>query len=282
MRLGIDHQGRPGVRRRKSREVLSGVACAQPVAGSLEGIIDASEGSYTPGTELVIAVGSDGHREIVTARRPGRGRRSERVHGSARSATVAQVVQGRRFELPPTAFWQSHVAAPEYYTAQIARLLAQVIDTRQLTRGSAVGWDLYGGVGLFVPALAEALGADAQIHTVDSSPSALLRAQPALQEFRFVPHKGRVEEVISRLPSPHAVVLDPPRQGAGAQVVSMVAEACPQAVVHVGCDPATLARDLASWRSHGYTVESLTVVDAFPGTHHCEVLALLQPGIELR
>ena len=57
---------------------------------------------------------------------------------------------------------------------------------------------------------------------------------------------------------------------------TQAASASPGAVVHVGCDPATFARDLATWREQGYAVRRLAVINAFPGTHHMEALALLE------
>ena len=70
-------------------------------------------------------------------------------------------------------------------------------------------------------------------------------------------------------------MLDPPRTGAGADVVSAIAQRDPQRVIHIGCDPATLARDLAAWGDSGYVVERMALVDAFPMTHHFEVLVSL-------
>ncbi len=49
-----------------------------------------------------------------------------------------------------------------------------------------------------------------------------------------------------------AVVLDPPRSGAGREVVEAVAGLRPQTVVYVACDPVALARDLAVFQAFGY------------------------------
>jgi len=73
------------------------------------------------------------------------------------------------------------------------------------------------------------------------------------------------------------VVLDPPRTGAGKQVVSAVCNAGPRAVSYVACDPAALARDIAFFAEHGFRLEALRAFDLFPFTHHVECVALLQP-----
>jgi tRNA/tmRNA/rRNA uracil-C5-methylase (TrmA/RlmC/RlmD family) len=83
-----------------------------------------------------------------------------------------------------------------------------------------------------------------------------------------------VEKALAYLPSADVVVLDPPRVGAGQDVVSAIAKKAPPAVIHIGCDPATFARDAHAWVSNGYTLEKLTVFNAFPGTHHMETIGL--------
>ena len=73
------------------------------------------------------------------------------------------------------------------------------------------------------------------------------------------------------------VVLDPPRTGAGAAVVTAIASARPRAVAYVACDPVALARDLATFREHGLVLDELVALDLFPTTHHVECVATLAP-----
>lgn len=72
------------------------------------------------------------------------------------------------------------------------------------------------------------------------------------------------------------VVLDPPRAGAGKEVVGAVTASGPTRIIHVGCDPAAFARDLGLYRAAGYQLADLRAFDAFPATHHVECLALLE------
>jgi tRNA/tmRNA/rRNA uracil-C5-methylase (TrmA/RlmC/RlmD family) len=46
----------------------------------------------------------------------------------------------------------------------------------------------------------------------------------------------------------------------------------------VACDPAALARDLASFRQFGLQLAVLQAFDLFPMTHHVECVALLVRG----
>jgi tRNA/tmRNA/rRNA uracil-C5-methylase (TrmA/RlmC/RlmD family) len=71
------------------------------------------------------------------------------------------------------------------------------------------------------------------------------------------------------------VVLDPPRSGAGRDVIDLLAAAEVPRVIHIGCEAASFARDVGLYTGHGYTVEDLRVFDSFPLTHHIECVAVL-------
>jgi tRNA/tmRNA/rRNA uracil-C5-methylase (TrmA/RlmC/RlmD family) len=74
------------------------------------------------------------------------------------------------------------------------------------------------------------------------------------------------------------VVLDPPRAGAGRDVVAAIVARNPRAVAYVACDPAAFARDVATFRERGWRLEALRGFDAFPMTHHVELVGLLTPA----
>lgn len=76
---------------------------------------------------------------------------------------------------------------------------------------------------------------------------------------------------------PDVVILDPPRKGCDADLISTVCNSfAPERVVYVSCDPATLARDLKLFKEQGYETLSAVPVDMFPRTAHVETVALLE------
>lgn len=197
------------------------------------------------------------------------------------------------WRLPAHTFWQGHRAAAEAY----ARWVDAVIPPS--TSDAATGWDLYGGSGVFSAVLA---GKVAEVACVDVASAATQVGESALREagiksVRFVDadvaralptlaedvagapgesgESANVEATDPHGRELHAVVLDPPRTGAGVDVVRAIAQCSPRHVVHIGCDPATAARDLAAWVQQGYRIERIAAVDAFGLTHHVEVLAYL-------
>ena len=52
----------------------------------------------------------------------------------------------------------------------------------------------------------------------------------------------------------------------------------PRAIAYVACDPAALARDVATAVECGYELADVVAYDAFPMTHHVETIALLLPA----
>ncbi|MGO3328478.1 class I SAM-dependent RNA methyltransferase [Gordonia sp. (in: high G+C Gram-positive bacteria)] len=287
-RLAVGADGTVGLRGRKSADLVT-VPCAAPVPGLLDGV--AALGG-APGTELVLAVGSDGRRHIAELAAPtrahkrGRGRdrrgRAQRARSARTAPRAVRAIEGdghvdyavgdRTWSIPVTGFWQAHRNAPAVYSAAAADLLDAVG-----VSGDVHLWDLYGGAGVFTAALCGAgrgftvSGSD----IVDTDPSALAAAERTLADEPVLTHRGPVATTVADLEHPDVVVSDPPRSGAGADVVDAIVAASPTAVVHVGCDAASFARDLGRFAVQGYRVREWRGFEAFPMTHHVEAMAVL-------
>jgi tRNA/tmRNA/rRNA uracil-C5-methylase (TrmA/RlmC/RlmD family) len=121
-------------------------------------------------------------------------------------------------------------------------------------RPEAQHLDLYGGVGLFAATIA-ARRPRTRVTTVESDP----RRPSTRGEPRRVGRCARRDRAHRPLPRAAAraggrrerarlgrgvTLLDPPRAGAGREVVDAVAALAPASVVYVACDPVALARDL--------------------------------------
>ena len=86
---------------------------------------------------------------------------------------------------------------------------------------------------------------------------------------------GRVEDSVAKLAKDawDVVVLDPPRQGCPAAVLSAVFEQIqPARVVYVSCNPDALAEELPGILKTGYRVSRVQPVDMFPHTDHIETV----------
>jgi tRNA/tmRNA/rRNA uracil-C5-methylase (TrmA/RlmC/RlmD family) len=172
------------------------------------------------------------------------------------------------FAVAPDGFWQSHVAAPRVLVETVLSMLRPEPGERVL--------DLFAGVGLFSAFLADAVGPSGRVVAVEGSRTACADARKNLPPGVVVAH-GSVDRVLgSSYDEPFdLVVLDPPREGARRAVVEEVADRAPRAVAYVACDPAALARDLATFADLGYRLTALRAFDLFPMTHHVECVAHL-------
>jgi tRNA/tmRNA/rRNA uracil-C5-methylase (TrmA/RlmC/RlmD family) len=183
---------------------------------------------------------------------------------------IHEVVNDRRFAVDATGFWQVHPRAASVLDAALYGLLDGHVDDR------ATHFDLYGGVGLFAATLADLGGED--IVTVESSARATQHAAENLAPLTVNAVTARVDRFLATRSGggrSGAVVLDPPRAGAGRQVVEAVHALAPEAIAYVACDPVALARDLGTFRGLGWNVDRLRGFDLFPHSHHFEVVALL-------
>ncbi len=166
---------------------------------------------------------------------------------------------------PPGAFLQ---ATAEGEAALVARV-------RALLAGSARIADLFAGCGTFTLPLAER----AEVHAVegDAAMTGALDAgwrrakglKRVTTEARDLFRRPLDPAELSRF---DAVVIDPPRQGAAAQIAALVQARVPR-IAHVSCNPATFARDAAVLVAAGYRMGPVTVVDQFRWSPHVELVA---------
>jgi len=269
--LVADRDGRAGMHRFRSHDVVP--LTSMPLASAGLDVEALLARRWTPGARLtaVAPVGGDAQLLLLdglpfTDRGPGR-------RPTARRAVreVAQVA-GRtyRWRVAGDGFWQVHRAAPT--------VLAQAVVDAVGERPGATVVDLYSGAGLFTVPLADLVGPQGTVVAVEGDERAVKDARRNVHEHPQVAlHLGPVAAVLASgaIPRADVVVLDPPRVGAGRAVIDAVVGLEPERLVYVACDPAALARDLASLAGHGYALSSLRALDLFPMTHHVECIAVV-------
>jgi len=266
-RVGV-RGGRAGFRARRSDDVVALESClvAHPL---LEELI--VEGDYGDADEVVLRVGArTGERLAHVAPRVGRVRLPDDVavvgedeRAAGRTAWIHEEVAGRRFRISAGSFFQTR---PDGAEALVHEVRAAV--TRHHPDGVGHLVDVGAGVGLF-----SALVPAARVTAVERNRSAAADARANLDAERCLVVEAGVEAW-----SPERadlVVADPSRAGLGAEGCAAVAGTGAPLVVLVSCDAAAGARDVAGLVALGYTVESVTLVDLFPHTHHVEVVTVL-------
>lgn len=222
---------------------------------------------------------SDG--SVRTSARPAPRRRGARALPD-NAPTIRERVGDREFELAENGFWQVHREAPAVLTAAVQDAIVP-----ELFDPSAANQDLYGGVGLLAAAVGDRFGRSTRITSVESAARATGHAAANLSDWAGANAvTGRVDRYLTEVITSSSaaerarlraatIVLDPPRAGAGREVVAQIVELSPEQVIYVACDPVALARDLGEFTAAGYELRALRGFDLFPHTHHVEAVATL-------
>ncbi|HVU74740.1 MAG TPA: TRAM domain-containing protein [Mycobacteriales bacterium] len=286
VQFGVKPDGSLGLRRSRSHSLERVEDC--PLAHARIRSLEPGRHTWPGAAEAELIASPEDLAVVVTpskrgaeAQMPDLGRGVALLRGDGKGG--AEAVRGRpgvrehaierTWRVSGSGFWQVHPAAADLFCAVVLELLQPRTGEHAL--------DLYSGVGLFAGALAGPLGAGGRVETIESDVGAVADARFNLaEEPSVVVREGRVEDVLKRsgLRSVELVVLDPPRAGAGADVVRWIASLTPRAVAYVSCDPASLARDVDRFAGLGYSLTRLRAFDAFPMTQHVECIALLTPG----
>ena len=271
----VTRDGRPGLRKHRSHDVVPVDHC--PIAAP--GLPDVTGQTWDdPSVEAIVS--STGQRLLVTdasieddteadvvgvvandgTLRGGLGHLTERVHDTD-------------FRISGSGFWQVHPAAA-------TTLVDAVLEAAEVRPGDRV-LDLYAGAGLFTVFLADATGPGGSVVSVEADPGGHRDAQTNTQSRPNVELvRATTEAALRRREAGEradVVVLDPPRTGAKKAVADIAALGA-RRVVYVACDPAALARDLATFADHGYALAGLRGFALFPMTHHVECVAVLVPS----
>ncbi|QIE40795.1 class I SAM-dependent RNA methyltransferase [Rhodobacteraceae bacterium SC52] len=166
---------------------------------------------------------------------------------------------------PPGAFLQ---ATAEGEAALLASVREAVGDARQIL-------DLFAGCGTFALPLAtkaEVLAVESEATMLEALAHGWRFAKglkPVRTERRDLFRRPLMAEDLKRF---DAVVIDPPRAGAAAQVAEL-AEGGPGRIAAVSCNPITFARDAAVLAQAGYRIDWIDVIDQFRWSPHVELAA---------
>jgi 23S rRNA (uracil1939-C5)-methyltransferase len=179
--------------------------------------------------------------------------------------TPGQTIGGIRLEPPAGAFLQATKDGETALQAAVA----------EITAGAASVADLFAGCGTFALPLART----AAVHAVENDAdmlAALSRAartapglKPLTTEARDLFRRPLLPDDLRRF---DALVIDPPRAGAEAQVTEVARSAIPTLAM-VSCNPVTFARDARILTDAGFRILWIDVIDQFRWSPHVELAA---------
>ncbi len=194
---------------------------------------------------------------------------SNRVHYERRRPAVE--VHGIRYELTSDAFFQAN-------RFLLTRFVEEAVE--QAGTGLSNVLDLFCGSGFFSLPLARRCS---QLIGVEANRIGVKQAQAnaklnQISNCEFV--AAEVEAALANADvRPDAVVLNPPRTGAGPNVSAQIAALKAPRIIYVSCNPTTFAREAGVFIRNGYRLKRLTMIDQFPNTYHIEFIAQFDSGL---
>ncbi|GAB3870981.1 class I SAM-dependent RNA methyltransferase [Terrabacter terrigena] len=268
--FAVDASGRAGLRGHRSRHVVPVTDCLIATHGVIDsGVLD-TEWPDVESVDVVDAAHPDEPVLVAVPAGDPDGRTSgglvgERAHDGDWEGEYVVAARG---------FWQVHPGASSTFLSRVVALLGAQPGDRVL--------DLYAGSGLFTMRLGELVAPDGFVLGVEGDARAVDNGISNTEHLENVEWRtNRVDRelrsLVSQGISADLAVLDPPRTGAGKDVMAQLARLAPRRVAYVACDPSALARDVRAAADHGYALVSLEAWDAFPMTHHVECIAVLEP-----
>ncbi len=184
---------------------------------------------------------------------------------------IFEQMEDLRFRIGPKSFYQTN-------SNQAYRLYSIVRDFADLT-GNEIVYDLYTGTGTIALFLARNAS---KVVGIEYVPEAIVDAQVNaannnIDNCYFFAGDMRdmlSAQFIEQEGTPNVIVLDPPRAGIHPDVAKVIAQAAPDKIIYVSCNPATQARDI-ELIGEQYQITKVQPVDMFPHTHHLENVVLL-------
>jgi 23S rRNA (uracil1939-C5)-methyltransferase len=154
------------------------------------------------------------------------------------------------------------------------RPMLELLTAHLPTNPGAAAADFFCGCGFFTLPLARYYK---RALALENNPVnlAALRANLELNQITNV--EVRPEDALgAALPPLDMVVLDPPRGGLSAKIISRIAQARVKKIIYFSCDSATFARDLRLFLKQGFVLQELKIIDNFPQTDHFEIFSVLE------
>lgn len=187
----------------------------------------------------------------------------------AGKTTIHEQVGNITLEIPAGAFAQlnTEVASRAYVRAA------------ELAQSPKVVWDLYGGLGGLGLNIA-ATHKDVQVFGADSSPISCAAADRSAAKLGLNASYITADlsaadhtEWSKNWPEPDTVIVNPPRRGLDAAVLSVLETTPAKTLLYMSCGPQSFERDARQILNAGWKIDVLEAYDMLPQTGHVELLA---------
>jgi 23S rRNA (uracil1939-C5)-methyltransferase len=206
---------------------------------------------------------------------------SDKIKHLKGSNSIIEITSGLRFKISPGSFFQ--VNPP-----QAENLYSKIIELADL-KTNETALDLFCGTGTIGLLLAwhggKVLGIDIVKSAVEDAKENAkinkIRSTEFMEGDVFKLLEAYVSDNINssineaEVNKIDVIVVDPPRDGLGEKLVSLISKLNAKKVIYVSCNVATLARDMKAFDIVGYIIKAVHPIDMFPHTEQVETCSLL-------
>lgn len=196
------------------------------------------------------------------------GRENKLIYGREE---IRDTLCGISFAISPDSFYQVNPYMTE-------RLYGKALEYAAISGNDNV-MDVYCGIGTISLAAAKAAKHVTGIEIVEGAVADAKRNAEnngiTNVDFYADSAENAVPKLIASGEKPDIVILDPPRKGSDEATLKAIADAQPERIVYVSCNPATLARDAKFLSGYGYAPVKCAGADMFGNTCHVETVCLM-------
>ncbi len=187
---------------------------------------------------------------------------------------------GLRFRISLFSFFQTNTAGAAVLYDTVREYVRMAGNERGEDIKKPILYDLYCGTGTIAQVLAENAEHVYGIELVEEAVEAA-KANAALNRITNCTFlAGDVFETLPLLPEkPDFVILDPPREGVHEKTIKKLLTNEIRDMIYVSCKASSFVEDMRCFREAGWRIGRYALVDLFPQTCHCELVAKLTRGM---
>lgn len=174
---------------------------------------------------------------------------------------LTDIILSQKYSYSPNGFFQINLPVYELALQEIKK---------HITTDKVL--DLYAGVGTIGLSVAR----DRELTLVECDKSAYTESLNNINGLNnIISILDKSENIINNIAPDQTVILDPPRAGCDAKLISKLIEVKPAKIIYLSCNPATQARDVKNLLA-AYQIENIKTFNFFPHTPHIENLIILR------
>ncbi len=194
--------------------------------------------------------------------------------------TFLQQVIGNKFTFEKVLDYRFRIGIDSFFQVNKYQLPNLIKIVSENVKGAKILADMYCGVGTFsIPSskfVEKVYGFELNRFAIDDAKeNAQINQTNNVEFFPFETKKG-IDFLIQKKIPVDTIIFDPPRSGLNRYIIEKTSSIKSlHKIVYVSCNPSTLARELNLFKTKGFSIQKIYMIDMFPQTYHIESIVVL-------